>query len=184
MSDVNIEIGRYSKIYRAAMGAENAATQGYVLDASDELVLLSLFDCDFLVFDGYTIFRREDISICRTNFPRAKLYSDYFKVARLEIPQRPELSIGNMREVIEQMKYNHIMIAIEDEINEPGSSWIGYVLETFPEGFTLFEIDTHGRADEETFLDYEAVTCITFGERYENFIEMMYEYYRQQNEKE
>lgn len=141
---------------------------GYVLDATPELLLLAVVN-GAIRLDGFAVLRTADLTDVQVPTP----YHDFQQRAlelRGESPTVPEIDLTSFVSVIRSAASRFPLITVRCEVEHSDSCYIGRVLDLNDERLLLTYIDPNARWDldrPDRFLIAD-ITRIDFGGQYED----------------
>ncbi|TPE51272.1 hypothetical protein FJM67_09525 [Maribrevibacterium harenarium] len=154
------------RIFREELDGPDNWTDGFVIDANEEMVLLQVVD-EGVHLNGYQIVFLEDIS----DFVHPAPFNDFQKRVlelRDEEVEDPEVDLDDIAVLLMDISEEFGLITIHREEVEPDSCEIGRVLRADATTFELEEIGSDARWFDETFeYDLYDITRIEFGGSYE-----------------
>lgn len=154
------------RIFREELDGTENWSDGFVLDANEEMVLLQLID-DSIRLNGYQILFLEDIS----DFVHPAPFNDFQKRVlelREEAVEAPDLVLDDLGQLLLDISHEFGLVTLHREELEDDSCEIGRVLKVDEISFELEEIGSDARWFDETYeYDLYDITRIEFGGAYE-----------------
>ncbi|EAQ67078.1 hypothetical protein MED121_14164 [Marinomonas sp. MED121] len=154
------------RIFREELDGPDNWSDGFIIDANEEMVLLQLVD-DSIRLNGYQILFLEDIS----DFVHPAPFNDFQKKVlelRQEEIQNPEIELGELNEILLNISEDYGLVTLHREELESDSCEIGRVIKADDVSFELEEIGSDARWFDETYeYDLYDITRIEFGGAYE-----------------
>ena len=154
------------RIFREELDGPDSWTDGFVVDANEEMVLLQLVD-DGVHINGYQILFLEDIS----DFVHPAPFNDFQKkvlALRGEEVIDPEVDLDDLAVLLIDISEEYGLVTLHREEVEPDSCEIGRVLKADAVTYELEEIGSDARWFDETYeYDLYDITRIEFGGAYE-----------------
>ncbi|TDO98883.1 hypothetical protein [Marinomonas balearica] len=154
------------RIFREDLDGPDNWTDGFVVDANEEMVLLQLVD-DGVHLNGYQILFLEDIS----DFVHPAPFNDFQKRVlelRDEEIEDPEVDLDDLAVLLVDISEEFGLVTLHREEVEADSCEIGRVIRADAVSFELEEIGSDARWFDETFeYDLYDITRIEFGSSYE-----------------
>ncbi|MEO9655358.1 hypothetical protein [Marinomonas sp.] len=154
------------RIFREELDGPDSWTDGFVVAANEEMVLLQLVD-DGVHINGYQILFLEDIS----DFAHPAPFNDFQKkvlALRDEEVIDPEVDLDDLAVLLIDISEEYGLVTLHREEVEPDSCEIGRVLKADAVTYELEEIGSDARWFDETFeYDLYDITRIEFGGAYE-----------------
>lgn len=154
------------RIFREDLDGPDSWTDGFVVDANEEMVLLQLVD-DSVRLNGYQILFLEDIS----DFAHPAPFNDFQKkvlTLRGEEVVDPEVDLDDLAVLLIDISEEFGLVTLHREEVEPDSCEIGRVIRADAVTYELEEIGSDARWFDDTFeYDLYDITRIEFGGAYE-----------------
>jgi hypothetical protein len=146
---------------------------GFVLDASEALTLLQVFDFDFTL-SGYTVVRNEDVRRYRYLDEPGSFVARALKLQGIK-PMPPQgISLDSLPNVLSSASEQYPLITIHREKISDEVCYIGRLVEIKGKTFTLMEIDTDAEWDDKPHrFRLGDVTKVDFGGRYEQALHLV-----------
>lgn len=140
---------------------------GFVIDASDSLILIHQFDWDYFGTFNYTVIRDRDITAYR--FFDKPEYWAYRAVRKFRLkPVRPSgISIDSLPELLKSINKKYPLLTIHPEKKKPGVCYIGPLLSISKQGFTIDDLNSDGKWTGPRQMKWKDVTRVDFGGGYE-----------------
>jgi hypothetical protein len=155
------------RIFREELDGPDGWTDGFVVDANEEMVLLQLVD-DSVRLNGYQILFLEDIS----DFAHPAPFNDFQKkvlALRGEEVVDPEVVLEDLAVLLIDISEEFGLVTLHREEIEPDSCEIGRVVRADAVTYELEEIGSDARWFDDTFeYDLYDITRIEFGGAYED----------------
>ncbi|PYF83278.1 MULTISPECIES: hypothetical protein [Marinomonas] len=159
------------RIFREELDGPDSWTDGFVVDANEEMVLLQLVD-DSVRLNGYQVLFLEDIS----DFAHPAPFNDFQKKVlslRGEEVVDPEVDLDDLAVMLIDISEEFGLVTLHREEVEPDSCEIGRVVRADSVTYELEEIGSDARWFDETFeYDLYDITRIEFGGAYEEALLM------------
>ena len=159
------------RIFREELDGPDGWTDGFVVDANEEMVLLQLVD-DSVRLNGYQVLFLEDIS----DFAHPAPFNDFQKKVlslRGEEVVDPEVDLDDLAVMLIDISEEFGLVTLHREEIEPDSCEIGRVVRADSVTYELEEIGSDARWFDETFeYDLYDITRIEFGGAYEEALLM------------
>jgi len=154
------------RIFREELDGPDSWTDGFVVDANEEMVLLQLVD-DSIRLNGYQVLFLEDIS----DFAHPAPFNDFQKkvlALRGEEVVDPEVELLDLAVLLIDISEEFGLVTLHREEIEPDSCEIGRVVRADAVTYELEEIGSDARWFDDTFeYDLYDITRIEFGGAYE-----------------
>ncbi|KZN13720.1 hypothetical protein [Marinomonas sp. TW1] len=159
------------RIFREELDGPDSWSDGFVVDANEEMVLLQLVD-DSVRLNGYQILFLEDIS----DFAHPAPFNDFQKrvlALREEDVADPEVDLDDLAVLLMDISEEYGLVTLHREEVEPDSCEIGRVIRADAVTYELEEIGSDARWFDDTFeYDLYDITRIEFGGAYEEALLM------------
>ncbi|MBJ7538877.1 hypothetical protein [Marinomonas transparens] len=155
------------RIFREELDGPESWTDGFVVAANEEMVLLQLVD-DSVRLNGYQVLFLEDIS----DFAHPAPFNDFQKkvlALRGEKVVDPEVDLDDLAVLLIDISEEFGLVTLHREEVEPDSCEIGRVVRADAVTYELEEIGSDARWFDDTFeYDLYDITRIEFGGAYED----------------
>lgn len=155
------------RIFREELDGPDNWSDGFIIDANEDMVLLQLVD-DSIRLNGYQILFLEDIS----DFVHPAPFNDFQKKVlelRQEETQNPDIELGDLNEILLNITEEFGLVTLHREELESDSCEIGRIVKADEVSFELEEIGSDARWFDETYeYDLYDITRIEFGGAYED----------------
>jgi len=155
------------RIFREELDGPEGWTDGFVVAANEEMVLLQLVD-DSIRLNGYQVLFLEDIS----DFAHPAPFNDFQKkvlALRGEEIVDPEVELDDLAVLLIDVSEEFGLVTLHREEIEPDSCEIGRVIRADAVTYELEEIGSDARWFDDTFeYDLYDITRIEFGGAYED----------------
>mgnify|MGYP005991583335 CR=1 FL=1 len=155
------------RIFREELDGPEGWTDGFVVAANEEMVLLQLVD-DSIRLNGYQVLFLEDIS----DFAHPAPFNDFQKKVlglRGEDVVDPEVELDDLAVLLIDVSEEFGLVTLHREEIEPDSCEIGRVIRADAVTYELEEIGSDARWFDDTFeYDLYDITRIEFGGAYED----------------
>ncbi|GAB3482168.1 hypothetical protein [Marinomonas epiphytica] len=159
------------RIFREDLDGPDNWSDGFVVDANEEMVLLQLVD-EGVHINGYQVLFLEDIS----DFAHPAPFNDFQKkvlALRGEEVVNPEVDLDDLAVMLIDISDEYGLVTLHREEIEPDSCEIGRVIKADAVTYELEEIGSDARWFDETFeYDLYDITRIEFGGSYEEALIM------------
>ena len=135
---------------------------GFVVDSSNDLVLLHHFNSEVFCLDGYDAIRHCDIrSFCFFDDPR---YWRYRALRRLKIRPIPPrgISLVSVQELLSSVAARYPLLSAHRETPDRRTTYVGPVVSMAERSFTIEDADYFGQWTGPRRLRYADVTRICF----------------------
>lgn len=154
------------RIFREDLDGPDSWTDGFVVDANEEMVLLQLVD-DSVRLNGYQILFLEDISDFAHPAPFNEFQKRVLKLRGEEVVD-PEVDLDDLAVLLIDISEEFGLVTLHREEVEPDSCEIGRVIRADAVTYELEEIGSDARWFDDTFeYDLYDITRIEFGGAYE-----------------
>jgi hypothetical protein len=152
------------QLNRSAVGMFNVF--GFVMDATDELVLVHFFDSETFCLTGYDVLRQRDIgSYCFFDDPR---YWRFRALRRLKI--RPTAPVGiclaSIPELLASVAKRYPLLSVHHERCDRGLAYVGPIVSMGTRSFTIEDANYYGEWTGPRRMRYDDVTRVCFDSGY------------------
>lgn len=162
------------RIFREDLDGPDSWSDGFVVAANEEMLLLQLVD-DSIRLNGYQVLFLEDIS----DFVHPAPFNDFQKKAlelRGEEIQDSGIELGDLSQMLLDICDQYGLVTLHREELEPDSCEIGRVLRADSITYEMEEIGSDARWFDEPYeYDLYDITRIEFGGAYEEALLMVNE---------
>jgi hypothetical protein len=152
------------QLIRSAVGMANVF--GFVVDATDDLVLVHFFDSEAFCLTGYDVLRQQDIrSYCFFDDPR---YWRFRALRQLKIqPTSPVgISLGSIREVLISVSNHYPLLSVHHERSERRTTYVGPIVRMGERSFSIEDANYFGEWTGPRRMRYDDVTRVCFDSGY------------------
>ena len=146
---------------------------GFVVGASDGLILIHSFNSEVFCLDGYDAVRQSDIrGYCFFDDPR---YWRFRALRRLKIrPTTPaSICLASVRELLESVAAFYPLLSVHRETPRRRTTYVGPVISMAERSFTVEDADYYGQWTGPRRMSYSDVTRICFDGGYLNATAMI-----------
>ncbi|MCO4786289.1 hypothetical protein [Marinomonas atlantica] len=155
------------RIFREEIDGPDNWTDGFIIAANEEMVLMQLVD-DGVHLNGYQVLFLEDIS----DFMHPAPFNDFQKRVlelRGEDIEDPEVELEDLAVLLMDVSEEYGLVTLHREEVDPDGCEIGRVVRADSTTFELEEIGSDARWFDETYeYDLYDITRIEFGSSYED----------------
>jgi len=148
------------QLIRSAVGMSNVF--GFVVDATDDLVLVHFFDSEAFCLTGYDVLRQRDIrSYCFFDDPR---YWRSRAVRRLKIrPTAPAgISLASIPELLASVAKRYPVLSVHHERRHRRTTYVGPIVSMGERSFTIEDANCYGEWTGPRRMRYDDITKICF----------------------
>jgi hypothetical protein len=152
------------QLIRSAAGMNDVF--GFVMDATDELVLMHYFDSEAFCLTGYDVLRQRDIpSYCFFDDPR---YWRYRAICRLKIRPTPPvgISLASIRELLASVAERYPLLSVHHERPDRHITYVGPIVGIAERSFTIEDVNFYGEWTGPRRMRYDDVTRVCFDRGY------------------
>ncbi len=161
-----IEKAVLTRLERSSL--EKGHFTGYVIDATDELVLLLVVG-DLIRFNGFSVLRVGDLSSIEVPAPNRDFIEQALHVRGEEVVSAPRVDLASLVSALSSAGREFPLITIHQEEVDPDVCFIGRVTAVDEAKLTLLDIDSNAEWDEEpTERNVTDITRVDFGGQYED----------------
>jgi hypothetical protein len=140
---------------------------GFVMDFSDDLILLHRLDWNTFTLDGYTILRNKDVKKHRT-FNRSSYWPNKaIKIFKLRPKALPDFVLSSWVEAISSVSKQFPIIHVQCDIAYPDECQIGVPLEVTRKSLVLDTLSFYSEWTEPYGIKIDQITRVDFGGGYE-----------------
>jgi hypothetical protein len=139
---------------------------GFVVDFSDELILLHRLDWNTFTLDGYTLLRRKDVKHQRV-FTQTSWPNRAIKSLKLRPKILPHIPLGSWSEAIIEVSLRFPLIHVERELVYPDECHLGVALKLSDKLLTLDCLNFDSEWAGPYSIKLNQITRIDFGGGYE-----------------
>ena len=148
------------QLIRSAVGMPSVF--GFVMDATDDLVLVHFFDSEAFCLTGYDVLRQHDIrSYCFFDDPR---YWRFRALRRLKI--RPTAPVGisllSIPELLCSISERYPLLSVHHERRDRRNTYVGRIASMGERSFTIADTNCYGEWTGPRRMRYENVTRVCF----------------------
>ncbi len=141
---------------------------GYVIDATDEFVLLLVVG-DLIRFDGFSVLRVGDLSSIEVPAPNREFVEQALRVRGEEVVSAPRVDLASLVSVLSSASKEFPLVTIHQEEVAPDVCFIGRIISVDAAKLTLLDIGPDAEWDEEpTERNVTDITRVDFGGQYED----------------
>jgi hypothetical protein len=135
---------------------------GFVVDSSDELVLLHSFNSEVFCLNGYDVIRQCDIrSFCFFDDPRYWRFRAQRRLKIRPIPPR-DIRLRSMQELLSSVAARYPLLSAHRERPHRRTTYVGPVFSMAERSFTMEDADYFGQWTGPRRLRYADVTRVCF----------------------
>jgi hypothetical protein len=166
------------QLIRSAVGMSNVF--GFVMDVTDDLVLVHFFDNNAFCLTGYDVLRMQDIrSYCFFDDPR---YWRFRAVRRLRIrPTAPlGISLASIPELIASVDKRYPLLSVHHERRQRVTNYAGPIVSMGARSFTIEDANYYGEWTGARRMRYAQVTRVCFDDAYLRATAMTAQKFRKQ----
>ena len=152
------------QLIRSAVGMPNVF--GFVVDATEDLVLVHFFDSEAFCLTGYEVLRQRDIrSYCFFDDPR---YWRFRALRRLKIrPTAPiGISLASIPELLASVAKRYPLLSVHHERRDRRITYVGPIVGMAERSFTIEDANFHGEWTGPRRMRYDDVTRVCFDSGY------------------
>ncbi len=166
---------RYTKLvecYRATFEDDDIYSLGYVVDASDQFVLIHNVD-QRITLDGYTMLRIEDLTQFATEVEQAQFIEKALAIRKKEIKRPVLVDLTNMETILFSVDQHYPLVTIYREAVDPDACWIGSIDSITDKTVTLNEMDPDAKWSGSKRFRLDEITRIDFDGGYETALALV-----------
>ena len=140
--------------------------EGFLLERSNELVLLNVTNSDLVCFNGYSVIRRRDVRKMKVRKTNSFMIRALQLRGLTAIPPR-EISIASWPELLESINKQFPLFTIHQEWLDNEVCYVGRLAARTATTFGLKEIDPDTRWTRSRSYKFSDLTKVDFGGGYE-----------------
>ncbi|OQX38185.1 MAG: hypothetical protein B0D91_04840 [Oceanospirillales bacterium LUC14_002_19_P2] len=158
------------RVFRESIEGEGAWSNGFVIEQSQELLLLQLIN-DRISLDGYQLLRQSDITDIEQPMPHHGFIEKALEL-RQQHPVHPGIvNMSSMESALQSISQSSPLVTIHQESLEPDICWIGRVVSTSQGSLYLKCITPDARFEQDVDSYRIAdVSRVDFGGDYEQIL--------------
>ena len=149
------------QLVRRAVGMSDVF--GFILEATDDLVLLHCFDSEAFCLNGYDILRQQDIrSYCFFDDPR---YWRYRAIRQLKIrPTAPVvgISLSTIPDLLNSVSEHYPILSVHQERRSRVTTYVGRIVSMSERRFAIVDTNYYGQWTRPRQMRYQDVTRVCF----------------------
>jgi hypothetical protein len=148
------------QLVRSAAGMSDVF--GFILEATNELVLIHYFDSEAFCLNGYDILRQQDIrSYCFFDDPR---YWRFRAIRRMKIrPIAPVgISLSTIPNLLESVSSRYPILSVHHERPNRVTTYVGRIVNMGKRRFAIADTNFFGQWTRPHQMRYEDVTRVCF----------------------
>jgi hypothetical protein len=141
---------------------------GFVVDSSDQLVLVHCFDSEAFHLNGYAVIRQKDIrSYCFFDDPR---YWRLRAIRRLKIKPviPPGICLESVPELLRSISRRYPLLSVHHETRDRRVTYVGPIVGMAERSFTIQDADYYGEWTGARWMRYVDTTLVCFDGGYLN----------------
>ncbi|MDB6053938.1 MAG: hypothetical protein JWN25_1461 [Verrucomicrobiales bacterium] len=135
---------------------------GFVVDSTEDLILVHFFDSEAFCLTGYDVLRHQDVrSYCFFDDPR---YWRFRALRRLKIrPRAPVgISLASMPELLASVARIYPLLSVHQERRERSVTYVGPIVSLGKRIFTIEDSNHYGEWTGRRRMRYDDVTRVCF----------------------
>lgn len=170
-----ISAKRYTKLvecYRTTIEAGDIYDLGYVVDASDDFIMLQLLD-DRITLNGYSLLRIEDISEIETEVEHTRFIEKALEIRKNAVKQPVLVDLTDITTVIRSIDQNFPLMTLHKEANDPDTCWVGSVDSVGEKTVTINEMSPDAKWNGTKRISFDEITRIDFDGGYETALALV-----------
>ncbi|PCJ56509.1 MAG: hypothetical protein COA73_11920 [Candidatus Hydrogenedentota bacterium] len=166
---------RYTKLvecYRSKFDDDGVFALGYVVDASEQFVLIHNVD-QRITLDGYTMLRIADLTQFDVEVEQAQFIEKALAIRKKEIKRPVLVDLTDMETMLFSIEQNYPLVAIYREDVDPDACWIGSIDSITDKTVTLNEMDPDAKWNGSKRFRLDEITRIDFDGGYETALALV-----------
>lgn len=146
---------------------------GYVVEVGPQLVAMLVIS-DHILFDGFTVFRIQDVSSVESPALHASFAETALRLRRQEPPTSPNIDLTDLRSLLLSATAAFPLVTVHREIEDPDICHIGIVQEIVGDTLhmQLINPDAEWYAEPDEF-SVSAITRVDLGGLYEQALSLV-----------
>ncbi len=145
---------------------------GYVVDASEEFLLLQLVD-DRISLNGYSLLRICDITQLDTEVDHARFIEKALEIRKKTVKQPMLVDLTDINTVIKSIDQNFPLLTLHRESINPDECWIGSLDSLGEKTVTINEMSPDAKWSGSKRINIDEITRIDFDGGYETALALV-----------
>jgi hypothetical protein len=166
---------RYTQLvecYRGNLEDDDIADIGYVVDASDEFLMLQLVD-DRISLNGYSLLRISDITKLDTDVTHARFIEKALEIRKKCVKQPVLVDLTDISTILKSIDQHFPLMALHKESVDPDTCWVGSIDSIGDKTVTLNEMSPDAKWNGTKRLNIDEITRIDFDGGYETALALV-----------
>lgn len=166
---------RYTQLvecYRGKLEDEDISDMGYVVDASDEFVMLQLVD-DRISLNGYSLLRVRDITKLDTEVTHARFIEKALEIRKKSVKRPVLVDLTDIATILKSIDENFPLMTLHKETVDPNTCWVGSVDSLGDKTVTINEMSPDAKWNGTRRLNIDEITRIDFDGGYETALALV-----------
>jgi hypothetical protein len=164
--------GSIVQIARAELDESGPHSIGYVLDYTDQFVLLHRLS-DRIDLDGFEVIRKPHVTKCHASFRNADFYQRAIEMKGAPPHRLAHIDLTSMEALLHSLRHVTPLVTIHREALAPDECEIGRVEMISTDGVVVQTITSSAAWAERRAFTFEEITRIEFGGEYEKTLAMV-----------
>jgi hypothetical protein len=166
---------RYTKLvecYRGALEDDDISDIGFVVDASDDFLMLQLVD-DRIMLNGYSLLRICDITDLEIDVEHARFIEKALEIRKKTVKQPVLVDLTDIATLLKSIDESFSLMTLHREAHEPDACWVGSIDSIGEKTVTINEMSPDAKWEGSKRLSFEEITRIDFGGGYERALALV-----------
>lgn len=166
---------RYTKLvecYRDNLEDNGIYDMGYVVDASDDFVMLQLVD-DRISLNGYSLLRISDITEIDIEVEHARFIEKALEIRKKTVKQPVLVDLTSITTMLKSIDQNFPLMTLHKETIDPDACWVGAIDSIGEKTVTLNEMSPDAKWNGTKRINFDEITRIDFDGGYETALALV-----------
>lgn len=166
---------RYTKLvecFRNGLEDNDISDLGYVVDASDEFVMLQLVD-DRISLNGYSLLRICDITEFEIEVEHTRFIEKALEIRKKTVKQPVLVDLTDMSTLLKSIDQNFPLLTLHRELVDPDACWVGALDSLGEKTVTINEMSPDAKWNGSKRLTIDEITRIDFDGGYETALALV-----------
>jgi hypothetical protein len=166
---------RYTKLvecYRQSLDESDISDLGFVVDATDEYLLLQLVD-DRITLNGYSLIRLQDISELETEVEHTRFIEKALEIRKKKVKHPALVDLTDIGTILFSVDQNFPLMTIHREAHDSDTVYVGSVESICDKTVLLNEMNPDAKWEGTKRILLDEITRIDFGGGYETALALV-----------
>ena len=166
---------RYTKLvecFRGDIEDEEVYDIGFVVDGSDEFLLLHLVD-DRIKLNGYSLIRVSDITELNTEVEHARFIEKALEIRKAEVSRPVLVDLTDINTILTSISQNFPLLTVHREEHDPETICVGEVESVSDKTVLINEMNPDAKWDGKKRIALDEITRIDFDGGYETALALV-----------